>query len=142
MVDEAVVCTKCGNAAGTTEQIIADVLGIEQKIIDGLLVLILGVVGLVYSLVTMGSAISHTDAFYHYAGVGNNLNGIEIMLTIFVIFMISIVLIIVGALMLRKCIVKSKIFAAYKIQRGRKYVMYLTWLAFIGILVSFFLPLK
>jgi uncharacterized membrane protein YvbJ len=49
LVDEAVVCTKCGCAVGTTGQIAPVVSEIDRKFVVGLLVVVLGIVGVIYS---------------------------------------------------------------------------------------------
>jgi uncharacterized membrane protein YvbJ len=88
LVDEAVVCTKCGCAVGTAGQIVAGVSGIGQEFIIGLVGLILGVVGLIYSWVTMTSDVSSKT--YEYI---SPLSGHEIM--VIAIFIISTVVAIV-----------------------------------------------
>jgi len=51
LVDEAAFCTKCGCATGTTGQVVfrGGGSGIGQKFIGGLVMLVMGVMGFIYS---------------------------------------------------------------------------------------------
>jgi hypothetical protein len=53
LVDKAVVCTKCGCTVGVTGQIVGGISKIEPKLLGGIVALVLGIVGLVYSLKTI-----------------------------------------------------------------------------------------
>jgi uncharacterized membrane protein YvbJ len=53
LVDKAVVCTKCGCAVGATGQIVGGISKIEPKLLVGIVALVLGIVGLAYSLKTI-----------------------------------------------------------------------------------------
>jgi uncharacterized membrane protein YvbJ len=66
LVDEAVVCTKCGCAVDAPRQIVAGASVVGQKFIGGLVTLVLGVVGLIYSLATISSDTSGNWVSYSY----------------------------------------------------------------------------
>jgi len=105
LVDEAVFCTKCGCAVGTSGQIVTGVSGISQKFLAGLVTLVLGVVGLIYSLVTISSDTTG-NGIRHYSYTSPYTNH-EIM-TI-AILIISIVVVIVGLVILIGGKIKSNI---------------------------------
>jgi len=55
LVDAAVVCPKCGCAAGTTGQFVAGGSGVSQKLVVGIVMIVLGLTGLIYSLLNVTS---------------------------------------------------------------------------------------
>jgi uncharacterized membrane protein len=130
LVDEAVVCTKCGCAVGATRQIVTGVSGISQKFIAGIVTLVLGVVGLVCSLVKISSdkewKYSYTSPYSDH----------EIMMI--AILVISIIATIVGAVMLISGKIKKwylqkqfKMSRSFKFKLIRAIVILLICLAFV-----------
>jgi hypothetical protein len=106
LVDEAVVCTKCGCAVGAPGQIVTGVSGISQKFLAGLVTLVLGVVGLIGSIIYLvampsgGSgwkgSVFRPEHFY---------SGVDIMMI--AILVISIIAAIVGAIVLKSGMIKK-----------------------------------
>ena len=62
LADEAVFCTKCGGAIGTTGQIAPVVSEIGRKFVVGLLVLVLGIVGVIYSVYIFNHTLPKEEA--------------------------------------------------------------------------------
>ena len=65
LVDEAVVCTKCGCAVG---QIVVKTSEIGKKFVIGLVELILGIVGMVYSILAITV---YSDEVYWWGDLSN-----------------------------------------------------------------------
>jgi hypothetical protein len=95
IVDEAVVCTKCGCAVG---QIIQSSSGVGSKFIGGLVTLILGIVGLIFSLVTISSDMKPSGFMGLYLTYRPPLTEHEVMMI--AILIISIIVAIVGGIIL------------------------------------------
>ncbi|GBU22878.1 hypothetical protein R80B4_02791 [Fibrobacteres bacterium R8-0-B4] len=97
LIDEAVVCTKCGCVVGSTGFVATNggggtgASGVSQRFIIGLSMMIMGVVGLIYSLVT----ISKENSRYSSAGFASDTD--ETMIAILVA---SIIVSIVGLVVL------------------------------------------
>jgi len=98
IVDEAVVCTKCGCAVGQIVQ--GSSSGVGNKFIGGLVTLILGIVGLIYSLITISSDMKPSGFMglhYTYQPPLTDHEGMMIAILI-----ISVIIAIVGGIVLKK----------------------------------------
>ena len=97
IVDEAVICTKCGCAVG---QIVQGSSGVNNKFIGGLVTLLSGIVGLIYSLITISSDMKPSGFLGLQYTYKSPLTSHEVMMI--AILIISIIVAIIGGIVLKK----------------------------------------